>query len=678
MAELSTIYTRFNKAREAQYYRDFLKDLKIARRTFKGEIFDSGEIKKMEDAGIPEVRVLKGTTNTLRLASILTASRPELKALPIGSGDGAIATIVGRAYKKIWDGNIGNAINHNVVVGLIRDGLDHFNVTTEKYGLAGDVRILIKKLGAKKVVYDPDTPEDTLEDWSHRFVFQAISPQQAKDLHHLKDNELYYEAVAEQPEEGEKEGDHDSEIGGKYEDDTGHGGPNPTKKTVWEFEYWERRKYSKKLFFDVATEEYFERFDNTTKDNQSIIERMYATPSEMEQSKRFIPVLAVEHDLRMQHVVGSKIISDTVNPYGKDELNLPIDPVILVENIRMGILYPRGNMFLAHWPLKEISKRRGQSIAVVSFTMGSPIIAKEGTIDVADWKKKVSKPREILTGEWEDASDKPTTLYQQIPDLSRVFMLEDRANADLNDVFNLTPILKGEAETGRMSGRLAAMLKEFGMEGNSYLITALEAAFRKLGVCLIAIALKEWPFHYWQRLIEEEDYDPETQQLTPDYQKALETLKGNDVSIIDYDVGVRSGSSLPINRAAKVDMSVELASTPVPDNAIYDAEAVLHMLDDPQAKQVLKRRSKVKQLIDKQQAMLKDMEQMANQLGELDKDKNKLQEQVDKMKIGHVEDMGKQKWRYEVTIEKMNMRIDNLKDQLKEEENASKSATAAE
>lgn len=654
---IDIIYKRFQRALDYDKRKAYEESLEIAQRAFKGHIFSASEEKAMEDDGIPVVPIAEGTTNALRLASILTASRPELKAVPIGSGDGPTATIIGRAFKRIWDGCGGNRTNFNIVLGTIKNGLDHFNCSSERYGLRGDVKIKFGRTGPKKIYYDPGTTEDDLSDWRIRILAKPISKQEALNLG-VKENELYYELI-EKPEDAQsgETTSHDSRPGGAY-DDAPSGSPTETKRNIWEIEHWEQNKYVKKMWFDRETQMAFLRYDNVNKDNQNKINAITSVPSQIPNNERFEKIEITEYELEYSYVVGKKIFQEKIiNPYGIDSQGDPVDPLISLPNIPIDELYPRGNMYFAEGPLKEITKRRGQSIALVAHQMGSPIVAKKGTVNLEEWRKKVSRPREVLEAEWEDPADKPGTLYNALPDLSRVFQLEDRARASLNDVFNLTPILKGEAETGRMSGRLATMLKENGLEGNSYLITTAEWAFRKLGICLLVMALNDWPMRYWERLLEEEDYrldengDP-SQDLLPGFVKALEKIRAKQVDIIDYDIGIRAGSSLPTNRLAKLDMAMELAKEPVHPDAVYDAEAILRYTDDPQSKEILKRKSVVRKLSQEKQQILGDFENLAKQHQETAKQLELLQNQVDKLRINHTEDMGKAKFRYETTIQK--------------------------
>lgn len=677
---LKRIYQRFQKAKDAKCRIDFETDIKESKRSFKAKPFTESQETEMKEKGIPPVKVARGTTNALRFASILTAKRPELKALPIGRGDRAIANLAQRAFKKIWSENHGNMKHFKVVLGNVREGESHFNCYSEHFGLAGDVRIKIGVLGAKRVLFDPDMATEEPESWAYKINYRAISPEEAKDKYGLKGEDLYYAAQIQPSMESEQS--HDSEPGGRYED--GKTGQAETVWTVWELEYYEKRKYEQKYWLDPGDSKeqpmLYRRSDDaqeleTAKENLRL-KYMVTNPDTGEEvldQKQYDehvnglkPIRVMQTDLRYVLVCGKKIIEDKTNPYKVDSQKEPIDPIITLRNIDIGEVYSRGNMYFATGPLQEIAKRRGQSIAVVAATIGSPITVDDAKVilDHEKWRTGVTKPKEILHYKSIEGEGKPEALYQNIPDLSRVFQLEDRALQDLNDCFNLSSeVMRGESGSSRMSGRLAGMLKDFGMEGNSYLLTAVEEVLRKLGVCLISMAINEWPMRYWEALLEEEDKDDKG-QILPEYVEALAKLERKEISIIDLDIGIRSGSSLPTSRMESLEVSIELATTPVPDSAVYDVEAVLNKIDDPEAQEVLKRKNIKGKMLQQMDKMGQDMKMMANQLEQVTKEKEALKAALDKEKITKVGSEGQMKFKYETTIEKMNLRMEALAKEL--------------
>jgi hypothetical protein len=675
---IDRIYRDFKLAKEYKERKDFEAAMETADRMFKGHPFDEQAEKKMENDGIPVVQVSRGATNSLRLASIITANRPELKARAKGVGDGGVATLMGRAYKKVWDQNFGQKINFKGVLNCVKYGLDHFDLRTEKYGFGGDVKIKISNLGAKRVLYAPETSKNDLSDWPYRIVYRAISEKEAADEHGLSKTDMHYSAEPEM--EDDKGVTHDSKPGGAYSD-SNDGESREKKRNIYEIEYWTQRKQLKKVWFDNATQQYLPRISKSVKNSRDaniLLTHAKNTPfSPMSMEERFEPDTIPERILGYTLVVGKKVkVNNKENPYGVDRLGEFVDPVVPLANIPIGELYPRGNLYLAEGGLKELAKRRGQSIAVVSYTMGSPIFFFAGTLDKSKVDKDISKPKSTHEIDTDDPALKPFAIYQNIPDLSKVFELENRARTDVDDAFNLTPILKGEAETGRMSGKLAAMLKEFGMEGNSYFLANSEEAFRKKGICICVMALNEWPFEYWERLLEEEDYIKEngipTKNLLPDIEVALKKIKNKDVSIIDYDIGIRSGSSLPDNKMMKLNMAMELATMQVDPSAPADAEYVMEKIDDPAAKAVLKRKNTVLNLNGQIQKMQADMEKTIQHLEEATNESREKDDIIAAMTLKNVEKIAQVKKRGEISLAKKNIVIEDLRKKLNQKESNAK------
>ena len=100
----------------------------------------------------------------------------------------------------------------------------------------------------------------------------------------------------------------------------------------------------------------------------------------------------------------------------------------------------------------------------------------------------------------------------------------------------------------------------------------------------------------------------------PDMEVALKKIKDKDVSIIDYDIGIRSGSTLPDNKMMKLNMAMELATMQIDPSAPTDAQYVLEKIDDPAAKSVLQRKNIETKLGQKIQAMQADMEKTIEHL----------------------------------------------------------------
>jgi hypothetical protein len=144
----------------------------------------------------------------------------------------------------------------------------------------------------------------------------------------------------------------------------------------------------------------------------------------------------------------------------------------------------------------------------------------------------------------------------------------------------------------------------------------LEAALERLGKVNMAIILRNWPRSMWERLIEEDErktWEPESaqkqptpqemmngpqpnqdqqkaQELSAKWEAALELIRPKDptkepgISLIDVDVRVTAGSTMPTNRMARAGLAMEMVKM-----GIYDPRAALDYIDDPKKDQIAAR-----------------------------------------------------------------------------------------
>jgi Asp-tRNA(Asn)/Glu-tRNA(Gln) amidotransferase A subunit family amidase len=119
---------------------------------------------------------------------------------------------------------------------------------------------------------------------------------------------------------------------------------------------------------------------------------------------------------------------------------------------------------------------------------------------------------------------------------------------------------------------------------------------------VLAIMLKHWPAEMWMRLIEPQEMKsfvpegykaqlPQGQKVQPNpiavenaWKQAIDTIANKGMSIIDLDVKVAAGSTMPTNRIAKRAEAVEMVKA-----GIYDVRAALEYVDDPKANEVAER-----------------------------------------------------------------------------------------
>ena len=630
------VYEDFREAREHRNRAEFNKSVKESDKAFLGEVFTDEQEQKLTKEGIPICKTNKGAVNSLRYASILTASRPEINCQPIGGSDVGVSTLLKRDFRKVWRNNHGNSVAFQCVLGSTKEGLSWCEVYPQRYnGLEN--RTCLEAVSCDMVWIDPNTTKTDLSDAGFKIKAKRITEDNAKSIYHLKDDDLYYTPKTQDDAAERGSLTHDSAPGGRYEDSP-EGKGNDEKSTDWSREIWDVSYYRPLLRMETlyVVQNPMDGSIQTLDEKPKPMEGMPEIPSE--------EVEVTYEDLLFIHVVGKKMVEWKKNRLGRDHTGKPIDSLIPLSNIPVKKAYPRGNLFFALPALQELSKRRGQSIAIVAHTSGSPLFAAQGTLNIAEAEKKLAKPRSIIEVQG-GLENVPRAAFATPPDISRIFELESRAQHDADEAWQLNPALKGEAESSKMSGRLALLLKESGLEGSSYFMVALEEFFRRIATAITAIELQFQLPTYWDRILEEEDFqkqqDPQTgeevvtQQPLPYIMEALTKLKGKQVDIMNWDVEVQSGSSLPSSRFAQLEFFMELSKNPVHPDSPMDVEAILDLVDYPGRSDLIKRKSKVKQMGQALQQAQVATEDLQKQLQKATVDMQNTLQATEQLKLGY-------------------------------------------
>ena len=197
-------------------------------------------------------------------------------------------------------------------------------------------------------------------------------------------------------------------------------------------------------------------------------------------------------------------------------------------------------------------------------------------------------------------------------DISKFAALEDRADRDIDDQYDLPDVMRGVAPKGQenSSGRMVLALQDFGSMMSKPFLRRLESALIRLAKVNLSLMLQHWPRYMWERLIEpdekstltpegskeakfkEKDADDVALQdaIAAKWEEALEKIRPEDlnqppgISVADIDVRITAGSSMPTNRIAKSQLAIEFTQA-----GIYDAEAALEYIDDPKKDEVVRR-----------------------------------------------------------------------------------------
>ena len=298
-------------------------------------------------------------------------------------------------------------------------------------------------------------------------------------------------------------------------------------------------------------------------------------------------------------IVGKKLVSEITQPYGMDADGDPVVGVIGLKHWDTDTAYPTCPTTFAVPLAKERSKRRAQIIFGTSQSIKGSLVRTKS----ARWVG--SKGREELEVDKNTpAHAMPYRLSPENFNLSALISLEEMASQGIDDLFDMQDVVKGKMPPGERapSGRVVLALQDKAGVMSTPFQSKLEEALNRLAKTIIVLMLRHWPQYMWRQMIDDTDFmqwTPEGQAERPDeaiqarWMAALERVRPSNMSqqgltLMDIDVKVEAGSSLPTDRILKEAVAIEKY-----EKGLYDRETALEYADDPLKDKAVKRMKEV-------------------------------------------------------------------------------------
>lgn len=579
-------------------------------------IWTDKQRKDMEDKGMIPLTINDLYKGVQGSSAVVTDQKPGLQFLPIGSGDLYVAELMKRAHDQVWAQNYGNSEVYETVKETKIGGMGALNSFHDPAkGIYG--KLVFGNTDPEMIYYDFDKAKKP--DLSDVDIIKAhlVTKTYAKETYEgVTDEDLQFSA-APKPDDGATT-DTASGVDNYTRDQKDDTPAGPTEypeeqEDVWEIEahllkrekeYWlmipdQRGGYARQVF---------------GKDRKSEADEALKVSPE---GSVVWPRVVEKRALRI--VVGKKLIKQTqdgkevdelINPYGIDADGDPIIPIVAFVHDKTRKGKPVGPTEFAKEACRERNKRRAQAIYVVSKNIDAPYYASGDTVK---WMK------DPVHGDWlkvDRTAPFPPARLAPGSVAQEALNMEAIAKADVDEMYDMQDVMKGKFPKGDPAkGTVMALMDMAGMMSKPF-VRNLEAALERLGKINMAIILRTWPRSMWERLIEPEEmqsWEPDKQRTAPNmaemmngpdpnqemgkkqaiaskWQNALELIRPMDpskepgITLIDIDVRVAAGSTLPTNRMARMAEARENVKM-----GIYDARAALDYIDDPHKDEIAAR-----------------------------------------------------------------------------------------
>lgn len=318
--------------------------------------------------------------------------------------------------------------------------------------------------------------------------------------------------------------------------------------------------------------------------------------AELVQQKLIESVSVPVQRIKMCVIMGDKYLYSRI---------LPVEhyPIVLFMNIHNRTPYPVSDVRMVKDLQEYINKTRSLIIAHATTSTNTKILIPSGSVDMQDFEQRWAQPGVAIEVDMDQGAPQP---IQPTPLPGTLYQNEQVAKTDIDHQLGLYELMQGNAEAAPQTYKATVSLDEFGQRKIKSKLQDIEVSLARVAKVAIPIMQQLYRAEKVVRLVQPNNSMSEIAINKKIYDdKSGEVSVLNDISRGAFDVVVVTGSTLPTNRYAQLEMYMDAYK-----NGIIDKTEVLKKTEVFDKEGVLERTDQVGQL----QQSVKSMEEKIKEL----------------------------------------------------------------
>ena len=270
-------------------------------------------------------------------------------------------------------------------------------------------------------------------------------------------------------------------------------------------------------------------------------------------------------------------------------------PIILFMNIHTRTPYPVSDVRMVKDMQEYINKTRSLIIAHATTSTNTKILIPSGSVDMQDFEQRWAQPGVAIEVDMDSGAPQPV---QPTPLPNTLYQNEQVAKTDIDHALGLYELMQGNAEAAPHTYKATVSLDEFGQRKIKSKLQDLESGLVRMAKVAIPLMQELYQAEKVVRIVQPNNSLSEfaiNKKIYDDKTGELSVM--NDISRGAFDVVVVTGSTLPTNRYAQLELYMDAYK-----NGIIDKQEVLKKTEVFDMEGVLKRTDVVGQLQQKVQS----------------------------------------------------------------------------
>ena len=602
--------------------------------------------------------------------ALLTANRPQFRVSPREDSDNKIAQLFNALIAYMWDISDGISVLRNVVDDYYTCGMGVMMVYQDpmRDNAKGDV--VIKDIDPLDLYIDPNSRDRFGDDAENMIVSRMFTRDQAKKMYpqyETKIKNANSDRLSDRPETGrEHDGKAifpedvetltDSALG--ESDEYVRGYERYYKEMVSRFRVHETFTGVEHVFDDEEYKEYqnkqayiiegrpivredvarmtMERLQQSYQmmveqaEQQGLDPNQLPEPPSLEVTtmaqfidEGLIKVVEIQACRVCQVVViGDQLLYKRVLPTDKY-------PIVPFMNIHTRTPYPLSDVRMCKDMQEYINKTRSLIIAHATTSTNVKILVPAGSVDMREFEQKWSQPGVAIEVDFDQGAPQPV---QPLPLPNELYQNEQTAKSDIDHQLGLYELMMGNSQAAPHTYKATVSIDDFGQRKIKSKLMDIEAGLSR--VCQVAIPLMQQLYQEEKviRLVQPNNMTSEyliNKRFYDDFTQTIQ--KYNDIGIGNYDVVVVTGTTLPTNRYAQLELYMDAYR-----NGLIDKEEVLKKTEIFDVEGVLERTDTIEQLTRQLQQAQEQIKGLSGDMQSRDRENVNLKQrvEVEKFKAG--------------------------------------------
>ena len=253
-------------------------------------------------------------------------------------------------------------------------------------------------------------------------------------------------------------------------------------------------------------------------------------------------------------------------------------------NIHNRTPYPVSDVRMVKDLQEYINKTRSLIVAHATTSTNTKILIPSGSVDMQDFENRWAQPGVAIEVDMDQGAPQP---IQPTPLPNTLYQNEQVAKSDIDHALGLYELMQGNSEAAPHTYKATVSLDEFGQRKIKSKLQDIESGLVRIARVAIPIMQQLYQAEKVVRIVQPNNSITEyaiNKKLYDDKSGELNVI--NDISRGAFDVVVITGSTLPTNRFAQLEMYMDAYEKGIIDKQevlkkteVFDMEGVLTRTD---------------------------------------------------------------------------------------------------